>query len=209
MDNERIHRSMARLADVVGELVLPGLCDRIRANIYTRMARAQRRRACTRPEGMWLEADTGPDECSGEARPNAGAAHQHGVRSDVGTQPAGFRQDSLGRCGVRQIGNRVVFTARCPRAREVLLAGSFNDWNPTATPMRRRGTGGVWQVHIRLPAGVYQYRLVVDGQWQEDPHNGWKTDNHLGGYNSLVEIRHRAARKTGVDSPQIAGAATI
>ena len=55
-----------------------------------------------------------------------------------------------------------------PQAKRVCLAGSFNDWNPTATPMAPAGRGW-WLRELWLPPGQYEYLLVVDGQWMVDP----------------------------------------
>jgi len=39
-----------------------------------------------------------------------------------------------------------------------------------------------------VPPGKYQYRLVVDGQWQEDPYNEKAILNPYGEYNSVLEV---------------------
>src|SRR5262249_27778983 len=48
------------------------------------------------------------------------------------------------------------------------LAGTFNDWSGTATPMREERDGS-FVVTLSLPDGVYQYKFVVDGDWEHDP----------------------------------------
>ncbi len=90
--------------------------------------------------------------------------------------------------GVNQINDAVVFVTLYPRATHVQLAGDFNGWQPTATPMDRVGDSGVWQAKMKLPEGTYRYRLVVDGQWQQDPYNERTEMNPFGELNSLVEI---------------------
>lgn len=82
----------------------------------------------------------------------------------------------------------VVFVTLYPRAQSVQLAGDFNSWQPEQTPMHKVGESGVWQTKMELPAGRYRYRLVVDGQWQQDPYNGTTELNPFGGLNSVVEI---------------------
>lgn len=54
------------------------------------------------------------------------------------------------------------------RARSVAVAGSFNDWRPTATPMIPMG-GGWWVKGLVLPPGRHEYRFVVDDQETPDP----------------------------------------
>jgi len=91
--------------------------------------------------------------------------------------------------GVNQIRDAVVFVTLYPRARSVQIAGDFNNWQPAATPMVRIGETGVWQAKMKLPHGTYRYRLVVDGQWQQDPYNERTEVNPYGELNSVVEIQ--------------------
>jgi len=91
--------------------------------------------------------------------------------------------------GVSQIHEAVVFVTLYPRAQAVHVAGDFNNWQPAATPMQRVGDSGVWQAKIKLPHGTYRYRLVVDGQWQQDPYNERTEMNPYGDLNSVVEVQ--------------------
>ncbi|MDA0748247.1 MAG: glycogen-binding domain-containing protein [bacterium] len=63
---------------------------------------------------------------------------------------------------------RVYFKLENQEAEHVALAGSFNEWDPEARVLKR-GEEGVWRTFLSLEPGVYQYRFVVDGQWQNDP----------------------------------------
>ena len=91
--------------------------------------------------------------------------------------------------GVCQVDGGVMFTAFFPQARVVQVAGDFNNWQPEKTPMRKVKTNGLWQVKVSLTAGTYRYRLVVDGQWMQDPHNKAAEPNPYGGLNSVLHIR--------------------
>ncbi|UCC99025.1 MAG: AAA family ATPase [Phycisphaerales bacterium] len=91
--------------------------------------------------------------------------------------------------GVSQINDAVVFVTLYPRAQNVQIAGDFNNWKPEEAPMQKVGDSGVWQTQMRLPAGRYRYRLVVDGQWQQDPYNELTELNPFGGFNSVLEIK--------------------
>ena len=91
--------------------------------------------------------------------------------------------------GVNQIEEAVVFVTLYPRAKSVQIAGDFNNWQPATSPMERVGDSGVWQVKMKLPQGTYRYRLVVDGQWQQDPYNERTEMNPSGEYNSVVEVK--------------------
>jgi chromosome partitioning protein len=91
--------------------------------------------------------------------------------------------------GVNQINDAVVFVTLYPRAESVQIAGDFNSWQPKETPMQKVGTSGVWQTKLSLPVGKYHYRLVVDGQWQQDPYNELTELNPFGEFNSVIEVK--------------------
>jgi len=91
--------------------------------------------------------------------------------------------------GIRQVDGAVVFVTLYPRAETVQLAGDFNNWQPEQTPMVKAGENGIWQVKLPLVKGKYRYRLVVDGQWQQDPYNENTEINPYGELNSVVEVQ--------------------
>jgi len=91
--------------------------------------------------------------------------------------------------GVSQINDAVVFVTLYPRAHSVQIAGDFNNWQPEQHVMDKVGDSGVWQTQMKLNPGRYRYRLVVDGQWQQDPYNELNELNPFGGFNSVIEIK--------------------
>jgi chromosome partitioning protein len=91
--------------------------------------------------------------------------------------------------GVNQLKDAVAFVTLYPRAKSVHVAGDFNGWQPSKLPLEKVGTSGVWQAAAKLPPGKYRYRLVVDGQWQQDPYNELTELNPFGGYNSVLEVK--------------------
>ena len=91
--------------------------------------------------------------------------------------------------GVSQTDDTVVFVTLYPRADSVQVAGDFNNWQPEKTPMQNISNSGVWQAKLNLPAGKYHYRLVVDGQWQQDPYNELTELNPFGEFNSVIEVK--------------------
>ena len=62
----------------------------------------------------------------------------------------------------------VEFEISAPDAKEVHLVGNFNNWKTTETPMKK-DKKGIWKKTLSLEAGKYQYRFVVDGNWENDP----------------------------------------
>lgn len=82
---------------------------------------------------------------------------------------------------------RVTFILDDPTAHEVMLAGSFNAWNPSARPLKK-DTNGLWKTIMMLPKGMYEYRFVVDGQWKEDPKANEQHLNEFGSHNSVLIV---------------------
>jgi chromosome partitioning protein len=91
--------------------------------------------------------------------------------------------------GVNQLNDAIAFVTLYPRAQSVQVAGDFNGWQPSKMQMEKVGDTGVWQASVKLATGKYRYRLVVDGQWQQDPYNEITELNPFGGYNSIVEVK--------------------
>jgi len=91
--------------------------------------------------------------------------------------------------GVSQMNDAVAFVTLYPRAKNVQIAGDFNNWQPEKTGMVKVGESGVWQTKLKLPTGKYRYRLVVDGQWQQDPYNEQTELNPFGDLNSVIEVK--------------------
>jgi chromosome partitioning protein len=89
----------------------------------------------------------------------------------------------------------VTFRVHFPRAKSVQVAGDFNDWNPQEGAMLDTEGPGIWSKVLRLKPGIYQYRFVVDGHWQEDPHNPRKVETPFGVMNSVIEFGQKRETK--------------
>ena len=82
----------------------------------------------------------------------------------------------------------VRFVLYAPGAKQVGLAGTFNQWNQSATPLVRASSDGVWTVTLTLPAGQHQYGFVVDGRrWVTDP-AAPAVDDGFGRRNSVIAV---------------------
>ena len=79
-------------------------------------------------------------------------------------------------------------------ATTISIAGTFNDWRPGATPMVSLGDGR-WCKEMKLKPGVYEYQLVVDGEWMLDPQASETVTNSLayGQMNSLLKVNGKAS----------------
>ena len=67
----------------------------------------------------------------------------------------------------------------------VSVAGDFNGWSTTATPLAK-GKDGAFAARVPVAAGRHQYKFVVDGTWVNDPKADAALDapDGLGGKNS-------------------------
>jgi len=74
-----------------------------------------------------------------------------------------------------------------PEAQAVFVAGSFNNWNPTKTPLRR-SADGKWVGELSGISGRHEYLFVVDGQWLPDPNARENVQNPFGGRNSVLVV---------------------
>ena len=72
-----------------------------------------------------------------------------------------------------------------PEAKSVFVAGSFNDWNPSQTPLSRT-RDGKWVGELIGISGRHEYLFVVDGQWLPDPNAPESVQNPYGGRNSVL-----------------------
>jgi len=76
------------------------------------------------------------------------------------------------------------FAFQAPTARQVSLAGEFNNWDTQAGPMHK-GPDGVWHLSVALKPGRYEYRFLADEVWCDDPAAQQKAGNSLGTENCV------------------------
>jgi len=81
----------------------------------------------------------------------------------------------------------IILTLLAPEAREVNVAGNFNNWRPEATPMKNTGEGE-WVGRLMLRSGQYEYRFIVDGRWSEDAQTAQRVANPYGSFNSMLVV---------------------
>jgi 1,4-alpha-glucan branching enzyme len=82
---------------------------------------------------------------------------------------------------------KVTFSFPNPDAQSVLLAGDFTGWQQAPLKLKK-SNGGVWKKTVSLPPGRYEYRLLVDGQWQDDPSCNERQANQFGGSNCVCVV---------------------
>src|SRR5262249_41540076 len=80
----------------------------------------------------------------------------------------------------------IQFTLHAPQAKSVLVAGTFNNWDPQKSRLQRDGDG--WKANISLAPGRYEYRFVVDGEWITDPNCKETVRNDYGSTNAVLVV---------------------
>jgi 1,4-alpha-glucan branching enzyme len=99
----------------------------------------------------------------------------------------------------------ILFRYKAPAARQVNVAGEFNNWlgtlnggrlDPNIDPMKDLDGDGIWELTLPLPPGRYQYKFVIDQvDWQEDPSNPETTADGYGGLNSILVVPSNVSYK--------------
>jgi 1,4-alpha-glucan branching enzyme len=74
-----------------------------------------------------------------------------------------------------------------PEAKRVCVAGSFNGWQVEAAPLKAEDDG-LGTLELELRPGTYEYRLIVDGCWCDDPNATETVPNPFGGYNAVLRV---------------------
>lgn len=82
-----------------------------------------------------------------------------------------------------------VLSLTAPEAKDVFLAGDFNQWLVDDRSRMKLGDDGRWMKKLKLPPGFYKYRFVVDGQWRPDLENPRYETNPFGSIDSLLEVK--------------------
>jgi len=81
---------------------------------------------------------------------------------------------------------RVTLVAPIEEARDVAATGDFTGWSTEGVALKRR-RDGAWSRTLFLNPGRYEYRLLVDGHWGNNPaaeHSG----NPFGSENDVLIV---------------------
>ena len=100
--------------------------------------------------------------------------------------------------------DKTVFICRGEAAQSVILAGSFNGWDPTGIPMERQADGS-WRADLELAPGRYEYKFIVDGAWccdlgRADEECPDCVPNSFGTMNRVMEVSSAAEAKASTSA---------
>ena len=91
-------------------------------------------------------------------------------------------------CAGKSSGEKIVdFKFYAPQAKKVELGGCFNNWKANKNPLKKDAAGN-WKTSLKLKAGRYQYRYLVDGTWQNAQEPGECVPNAFGSWNCVIEV---------------------
>ena len=95
----------------------------------------------------------------------------------------------------------VIVSTTATKAKEVFVAGTFNDWNPRSHPLKRN-CDGHWVLPLDLPPGRHEYKFVIDGQWccesgRDKPYDGCPecVANKFGTMNRVIVVEDDVAER--------------
>jgi 1,4-alpha-glucan branching enzyme len=74
-----------------------------------------------------------------------------------------------------------------PGAKAVTVTGNFCGWVLEGHPLKHDRQGN-WKTTLALPPGQYEYRFLVDGEWQDDPACTDRVPNPFGTQNCVFRV---------------------
>ena len=79
---------------------------------------------------------------------------------------------------------KVTFSYMASHAHSVSVVGDFTNWQQAPISLKKDKTG-LWKAVVSLPPGRHEYRLVVDGEWRDDPQCSSRLPNQFGSENCV------------------------
>jgi hypothetical protein len=83
---------------------------------------------------------------------------------------------------------RVTLVATVGSAKEVVATGDFTRWSVEGVRLKNR-PDGTWVASLQLLPGEYQYRLRVDGRWENNPAAERRAANAFGSENDILTVQ--------------------
>ncbi len=92
---------------------------------------------------------------------------------------------------------RVNFGISAAPGSQVSVAGTFNNWDPTAAPMHDQSGKGYFRTDMLIPEGKHEYKFVVNGVWATDPSCHNRVPGPFGSENCVLQVQ-----KTELKAPE-------
>ena len=81
----------------------------------------------------------------------------------------------------------IPFCTTVARASDVRITGDFTGWTLGGIPLWDEGDGSWWTL-LSLDPGVYEYRMVIDGDWADHDEARDRVRNPFGGENCVLTV---------------------
>ena len=135
------------------------------------------------PAGTATTATTSTTPTSGTA--TTGTTGRETQGTTVAEISPAFVNQAAAESGLRYV--RLAYVPTDPTVEKVTVVGSFNNWDPDATPLRHQD--GVWSTILVLAPGNYEYMFFENGaRWVTDPLAAQKRDDGFGGANAVLDV---------------------
>jgi 1,4-alpha-glucan branching enzyme len=86
---------------------------------------------------------------------------------------------------------RIFFEVQARPGSEVLIAGSFNNWDVSSKKKKSlvdKDGNGTFTCALMLPPGRYEYKFNINGEWiADEKRQDWVANPH-GTLNSVIDI---------------------
>jgi glycosidase len=89
------------------------------------------------------------------------------------------------------------YTSESETIHEVAVTGSFTDWRAGQLRLFDLDRDGVYDADTYLDPIRHEYKLIIDGNWINDPANPDSVSNNMGGFNSLLDLRDKFDEPVG------------
>lgn len=93
---------------------------------------------------------------------------------------------------------RILFQFYRPGARQMVIAGDFNGWQPSFH--MTRGWDGWWRAQIELAPGTYRFRYLADGEWYTD-YAAFGVESGPFGWNSVLKVDSVSVPEAAAEAP--------
>jgi len=113
-----------------------------------------------------------------------------GKGSGAAPEKAAAKKAASGKTAAKKSAAATEFQVHVAGAKDVYLAGDFNDWVSSSKDYRlRKFKGDIWKTKVSLQPGRYEYKFVVDGNWWTDPENSERAQNPYYSDNSVITVK--------------------
>lgn len=88
----------------------------------------------------------------------------------------------------KSTGKKVRFELLAEPGAKVFVAGTFNGWDSSQSPMKENPNSGRYVAEVKVPPGRHEYKFVINDNWQVDPNCSEWVPNGCGSLNSVISV---------------------